>query len=78
MMEEITIWIFRNNLFTNDFYTAKLGWDSSQFKLLTIGKVVCIIVIKIDYTDKLKVNQIKIQSIINDMLYNNHEIQFWS
>ena len=30
-----------------------------QFKLLTMKKVMCIIVIKIDYTDKLKVNQIK-------------------
>ena len=37
-MGEIIIWIFRSNLFTNDFYTAKLGWDSSQFKLLTIAK----------------------------------------
>ena len=33
--------------------------DSSQFKLLTIGKVMCIIVIKIDYADELKINQIK-------------------
>ena len=33
--------------------------DSSQFKLLTIEKVVYIIVIKIDYTDRLEVNQIK-------------------
>ena len=58
-MEEVTIWIFRNNLFTNDLYTAESWWDSSQFKLLTMEKVVCIIVTKIDYTDKLKVNQIK-------------------
>ena len=35
----------------------------------------CIIVIKIDYTDKLKVNQIK-YTIINDMLYDNHKIWF--
>ena len=55
-MEEITIWIFRNNLFTNDFYTAKSWWDSSQFKLLTIRKG-C--VYNSDYTDRLKVNQIK-------------------
>ena len=54
-MEEITIWMFRDNLFTNGFYTAKLRWDSSQFKLLTIGKVVCITVIKIDYADELKI-----------------------
>ena len=58
-MEEITIWIFRNNLFTNDFYTAKSWWDSSQLKLLIIEKVMYIIVIEIDYTDKFKVNQIK-------------------
>ena len=58
-MEEITIWIFRNNLFTNDFYTAKSWWDSSQFKLLIMEKVMCIIVIKIDYTGRLEVNQIK-------------------
>ena len=44
-MEEIIIWIFRDSLFINNFYTAKLGWDSSQFKLLTIRKVMCIIVI---------------------------------
>ena len=53
-MEEITIWIFRNNLFTNDFHMAESWWDSSQFKLLTMKKVICIIVIKIDYTDKLR------------------------
>ena len=29
-MKEITIWMVRDNLFTNDFYTAKLGWVSSQ------------------------------------------------
>ena len=38
--------MFRNNLFKNDFYTARLGLDSSQFKLVTIEKVMCIIVIK--------------------------------
>ena len=37
----------------------KSWWDSNQFKLLTMEKVMCIIVIKIDYTNKLKVNQIK-------------------
>ena len=51
--------MFRSNLFTNAFYTVKSGGDSSQFKLLTIGKVVCITVIKIDYASKLKINQIK-------------------
>ena len=54
-MEEITKWMFRSNLFSNDFYTMKLGWDSSQPKLLTIRKVVC----KIDYAGELKINQIK-------------------
>ena len=44
VMEEITKWMFGDNLFTDDFYTAKLGWDSSQFKLLTTRKVVCTIV----------------------------------
>ena len=44
VMEETTIWIFGNSLFVNNFYIAKLGWDSSQFKLLTTRKVVCIIV----------------------------------
>ena len=58
-MEEITIWIFKNNLFTNDFHAVKSWWDSSQFKLLTLEKVVCIIVIKIDYTDRSEVNQVK-------------------
>ena len=42
--------MLRNSLFTNDFYTARLGWDSSQFKLVTIEKVVSIIVIKIENT----------------------------
>ena len=32
--------------------------ETSQFKLLNIDRLVCIIVI-INYTDKLKVNQIK-------------------
>ena len=44
VMEETNIWMFRNSLFTNDFYTAKLGWDSSQFKLLTIEKFACIMI----------------------------------
>ena len=58
-MEEITIWIFKNNLFTNGFHAAKSWWDSSQFKLLTLAKVMCIIVIKIDYTNRSEVNQVK-------------------
>ena len=33
--------------------------DSSQFKLLTIEKVMYTIVIKMDYTDRSEVNQIK-------------------
>ena len=56
-MEETTIWILKNNLFNPSFHTSKSWWDSSQLKLLTIEKVTCIIVIIINYTDKL--NQIK-------------------
>ena len=41
----------------------KSWWDSSQFKLLNIDRLVCII----NYTDKLKVNQIKY--IINHWWY---------
>ena len=48
--------MFRNSLFTNNFYTAKSGWDSSQFKLLATRKVVCIMVMM---WINLKINQIK-------------------
>ena len=58
-MEEIMIWIFQNNLFSPSFHTAKSWWGSSQFKLLNIDRLMCIIAIIIDYTDKLTVNQIK-------------------
>ena len=56
-MGEITIWMFRSNLFTNNSYTVKSGWDSGQFKLLTIEKIVCIAVIKVNYASELKINQ---------------------
>ena len=53
-MEEIMIWILRYNLFSPSFHTTKSWWDSSQLKLLNIKKrVTCIIVIIINYTDKL-------------------------
>ena len=51
-MEEITIWIFKNNLFSPSFYTTKSWWDSSQLKILTIEKVTSVIIILINYTNK--------------------------
>ena len=57
-MEEIMIWILRYGLFSPSFHTTKSWWDSSQLKILTIEKVASIIVIiKKNYTDKLKLNQ---------------------
>ena len=41
-MEEIMIWILRNNLFSPSFHISKSWWDSIQLKLLNINRVACI------------------------------------
>ena len=58
-MEEIMIWIFK--IIYSVLLSTQQNHDETlvNLKLLNINRLMCIIAIIIDYTDKLEVNQMK-------------------